>query len=170
MQPFMKNERRFVNRGVSGQTAPQMLARFQADVIDLKPAMVHIMAGTNDVAENDGPETDAEIESAIAGMVELARANGIEVVLASIPPAADFPWRPGLNPAPRIKRLNAWIKEFAAQRDLVYVDYWSLMATPEGAMKPEFAPDGVHPNAAGYAAMESLAAAALERCLEKRHD
>lgn len=164
-EPLFKNNSNLVARGISGQTAPQMLLRFRADVIALKPKAVHIMAGTNDVAENTGHETDAEIQGYIASMVELARANDISVVLASIPPAADFPWRTGLNPAPRIQRLNAWIKQFAADRKLVYVDYWSVLAMPDGSMKPAFSPDGVHFNAAGYTVMQPLTRAAIAKAL-----
>ena len=164
-QPFIKNNPAFVGRGISGQTAPQMLVRFQPDVIALKPAVVHIMVGTNDVAQNTGPETDLEIEGYVTSMVEVARANGIKVVLASIPPAADFPWRRGLNPTPRIKRLNDWAKKFAARNAVSYVDYWTVLATPEGAMKAQFSPDGVHPNAEGYTAMQPLAKAAIDRAL-----
>jgi len=126
---------------------------------------VHIMAGANDVAENTGVETDEEIEGYIASMAVLARANGIRVVLASILPALDYPWQTGLHPVPRIKRLNAWIRDYAARNSLVYVDYWPAMATPEGGMKPELSEDGVHPNASGYAAMQPLASAAIERAL-----
>jgi acyl-CoA thioesterase I len=151
----------FVGRGVSGQTTQQMLVRFRADVIDLRPAVVHIMGGTNDVAENTGPETDAEIQDAIASMVQLALANHIKVLLASIPPAADIPWRPGLTPAPRISRLNAWIRAYAREVGVRYVDYWSVMATADGAMKAGLADDGLHPNSAGYAVMEPVMLAAV---------
>ncbi len=167
-EPFFKNNSSFVPRGISGQTAPQMLVRFRADVIALKPKVVHIMAGTNDVAGNTGTETDADIQGYLQSMVELARANDIAVVLASIPPAADFPWRTGLHPAPRIQRLNAWIRQFAAERNLIYADYWSRLATPDGAMNPAFSSDGVHLNSAGYAAMQPLASAAIAKALQGR--
>jgi len=164
-QSSFKGNPDFVGRGIGGQTLPQMLVRFRADAIELKPAVIHLMGGTNDVAENTGPEGDAEIQGYIMSMVELARANGIKVVLASIPPASDFTWRPGLHPAPRIERLNAWIRDYASQQSLVYVDYTSVLATPDGGMKREFAEDGVHPNAAGYAAMQPLASAAIRQSL-----
>src|SRR5437868_1120283 len=112
-QPFIKDNRHYVGRGISGQTTPQMLVRFRSDVLALKPAVVHIMGGTNDVAQNTGPETPEEIEGYVAGMVEIARANGIKVVIASIPPAADFLWHRGLDPAPKIRALNAWLKDYA---------------------------------------------------------
>ncbi len=168
LQPFMKDNPWYVGRGIAGQTAPQMLVRFRSDVIALKPALVHIMAGTNDVAHNTGPEEPAEIEGYIRSMVELALANRIKVVLASIPPASEFYWHRGLEPAPQIRALNDWIKQYAAGRGLTFVDYWSVLATADGAMKPEYSADGVHPNAAGYEAMRPLAQAAIDRTLKQR--
>lgn len=165
LQSFFKNSPDIVNKGVSGQTAGQMLARFKADVIALQPKAVHILAGTNDVAQNAGPETDEQIENYISQMVDLAHANGIKVILGSIPPAADFFWHKGLNPAPRIQRLNARLKSYAERKHLVYVDYWSALATSDGALKPEYGPDGVHPSTQGYSAMQPLAAAAIEKAL-----
>jgi lysophospholipase L1-like esterase len=166
-QPFIKDNAHFVGRGISGQTTPQMLVRFRSDVVALKPAVVHIMAGTNDVAQNTGPATPEEIEGYVAGMVEIAQANGIKVVLASVPPALDFPWRKGLEPGPRIRALNIWLKAYAAKQRIVYVDYWPAIATPEGGMKPEYSGDGVHPNAAAYAAMAPLAQAAIDRAMRR---
>jgi acyl-CoA thioesterase I len=168
LQPFIKDNPLYVGRGISGQTAPQMLVRFRSDVIALKPALVHIMAGTNDVAHNTGPETPEEIEGYIRSMVELALANRIKVVLASIPPAKEFFWHRGLEPAAQIRALNSWLREYAASRGLAYIDYWSVLATTDGAMKLEYSADGVHPNAAGYEAMRPLAAAAIERALKPR--
>lgn len=165
-EPAFVEDSSRAGRGISGQTAPQMLVRFRADVIALKPKAVHIMAGTNDVAGNTGPESDADIEGYIASMAELAAANGIRVVLASIPPAAAFPWRRGLDPVPRIEALNAWIKTYAAAKHFGYVDYWPVLAAPNGAMKREYSADGVHPNAAGFAAMEPLTQAAVGRALQ----
>ena len=161
---FMSDATR-VGRGISGQTTPQMLVRFRADVIALKPQVVHIMAGTNDIAGNTGPETDAEIEGYISSMAELAAAHGIRGILASIPPAAGFPWRPGPDPRPRIATINAWLRNYAAEKHFSYVDYGPVLATETGAMKPEFSKDGVHPNAAGFAAMAPAAAAAIRRAL-----
>lgn len=168
-QPSFKENADFVGRGIGGQTLPQMLVRFRVDAIELKPAVIHLMGGTNDLAENTGPESDAEIQGYVMSMVELARSHHIKVVLAGIPPASDFPWRPGLNPAPRIKRLNAWSRDYAAQQGLVYVDYASVLATPDGTMKPEFSQDGVHPNAQGYAAMQPVATAAIRQALHKHY-
>ena len=164
-QPWFSARKNYVGRGISGQTAQQMLVRFRADVVDLKPRAVHIMAGTNDLAQNAGIETDADIESAIASMAELARANRIAVVLAAIPPTTDFPWRRGLNPAPRIATINAWLRDYAARRKVVFVDYGSILAMPNGAMKPEFTLDGVHFSDGGYAAIQPLAAAAIGKAL-----
>lgn len=167
-QPFIRGNRHFVCRGISGQTAPQMLVRFRSDVIALKPAAVHIMAGTNDIAENNGPETEDEMFGAIVSMAELARANGIKVVVGSVPPAADFSWHHGLNPAPKIIALNARLRAYAASHGFAYADYWRAMATADGAMKPEYSPDGVHPNAGGYAAMRPIAEAAIAQALGRR--
>ncbi|HEY1605572.1 MAG TPA: SGNH/GDSL hydrolase family protein [Allosphingosinicella sp.] len=156
-----------VGRGISGQTTLQMLVRFRQDVIDLKPRIVHIMAGTNDVAGNTGAESDTDIENDIRTMVELAQGHGIRVVLASIPPAADFPWHKGLNPGPRIVRLNVWLKAYAAKSGAVYADYWS--ATHDGdAFRANLALDGVHPNKAGYAVMAPIAEAAVRKALALR--
>ena len=139
---------------------------FRADVINLKPRVVHIMAGTNDIAEATGRETDEEIEGYISNMVELAQLHGIQVVLASIPPAADFFWHTGLNPAPRICALNNWLKAYALDQKLTYVDYWSVLSAPDGGMKRDFSDDGVHPNVNGYRAMEPLAEAAITKALQ----
>ncbi len=156
----------YVNRGISGQTTAQMLLRFQQDVVHLAPAAVIILAGTNDVAENTGPYTDAQIEDNFRSMVAIAKQNHIRVILASIPPADRFPWHPGIAPAERIRTLNAWLKTFAAEQHLVYLDYYNALATPEGAIKPELAVDqAVHPNDAGYALMQPLAEAAIAESL-----
>jgi lysophospholipase L1-like esterase len=167
-QPFMRGNRHFVGRGISGQTAAQMLVRFRADVIALRPAVVHIMGGTNDIAENNGPETEDEMFGYVVSMAELARANRIKVVIGSVPPAAEFPWHQGLGPAPKIRSLNARLKAFAASHGLTYADYWSAMATPGGAMKPQYSGDGVHPNAAGYVAMRPIAEAAIAKAMGRR--
>jgi lysophospholipase L1-like esterase len=161
-EPFIAGNPHYVCRGIGGQTTQQMLVRFRADVIELQPGLVHIMAGTNDVAGNNGPESDADIEDAIESMVELARAHHIRVVLASIPPAADFEWHPGLEPSLRIQRLNSWIKSYASQQGIAYVDYWPALATEKGTMKSTLSIDGVHPNPQGYSAMQHIAQAALE--------
>ncbi|MEN2749386.1 GDSL-type esterase/lipase family protein [Sphingomonas sp. T9W2] len=145
-----------VGRGISGQTTPQMVLRMMADVIAHRPKFVHIMAGTNDIAGNTGPITPQQTHDNLAMMVMLARAAKIGVLLASVPPADAFPWRPGLATVAPIRALNAWIKTYAAQTGATFVDYTPALATPGGAMKPGFADDGVHPTAAGYAAMEAV--------------
>ena len=157
----------YVNRGISGQTTPQMLVRFRQDVLDLKPKVVVLLAGTNDLAENTGHETPEQIEGNIASMAELARANGIRAVLCSVLPASEFGWHRGLEPAPKIKALNAWIKDYAAKSDFVYVDYYSHLANAEGGLKAELSPDGVHPNKAGYEIMAPLAEAGIAEALKK---
>jgi lysophospholipase L1-like esterase len=157
----------YINRGISGQTTPQMLLRFRQDVVELQPKVVVLLAGTNDIAENTGKMTLAEIENNIESMSELARANRIRPVLCSVLPASDFQWHKGLEPAPRIKALNAWIKEYAATNNFVYVDYYSPMANSEGGLKPELSRDGVHPNKAGYEIMAPLAEAGIAEALKK---
>jgi len=158
----------YVNRGISGQTTPQMLVRFRQDVVLLKPKVVVLLAGTNDIAENTGKETLEEIGNNIASMSELARANGIRVVLCSVLPASDFHWHRGLEPAPKIRELNAWIKEYAAKTGFIFVDYYSSMANNEGGLKAELSPDGVHPNKAGYDLMAPLAETGIVEALKKR--
>jgi acyl-CoA thioesterase I len=155
----------YVNRGISGQTTPQMLVRFRQDVIELKPKVVVLLAGTNDIAENTGRMTLEETEGNVASMSELTRANGIRVVLCSVLPASDFRWHPGLEPAPKIRALNEWIQAYAAKNGFVYVDYYSHMVNDAGGLKSELSPDGVHPNAAGYAIMAPLAEAGIAAAL-----
>ena len=157
-----------VDRGISGQTTPQMLVRFRNDVIALKPLAVHIMAGTNDIAGNTGAATIETVEGNIASMAELARAHGIRVMLASIPPAAAFPWSPKMRPVPQIAELNAWIRDYARANGFTYVDYQASLAAADGGMKPGLASDGVHPTKAGYAVMRPIALAAIARTLGKR--
>jgi acyl-CoA thioesterase-1 len=157
-----------LNRGISGQTTPQMLVRFRQDVVDLKPAVVHILAGTNDLAGNTGPTTLEAIENNLSSMVEIAESSHIRVVLASVLPALDYPWRPGLQPAPRIVALNEWIRAYARRRKLVYADYYSVLVDSRGGFKSELADDGVHPNRAGYAVMEPVARQAVRQALAAR--
>jgi lysophospholipase L1-like esterase len=150
-----------VDRGISGQTTPQMVVRFYQDVVRLRPQVVHIMAGTNDVAANTGPTSDDEFKNNITAMVDLARANGVKVVLASIPPSNRFSWRPELKPARKIRELNAWLRSFAASRGATYVDYYAVLSDADGGFKPDLTSDGVHPATAGYAAMKVEAQRAL---------
>jgi lysophospholipase L1-like esterase len=155
----------YINRGIGGQTSPQMLVRFRQDVIDLQPKVVVILAGTNDIAGNTGPMTLKQSEDNLASMSELAAANGIRVVLCSVTPAFDFPWEPGMEPAPKIAALNAWIKDYAARKGFVYVDYYSALKDARGGLPPSLSRDGVHPLPAGYAIMAPLAEAGIEKAL-----
>lgn len=154
-----------VDRGISGQTTPQMLTRFREDVINLHPAAVHIMAGTNDIAGNTGASTVAIVQGNIESMAELARAHGIKVILASVPPAAAFSWSPTKRPAATILAFNAWLKDYAARNGFAYVDYHGALADAQGGMRPGLSSDGVHPTAAGYAIMRPLALAAVAQTL-----
>ncbi len=165
--PAMFPGKPYVGRGISGQTTPQMLVRFRQDVIALHPAVVVILAGTNDIAGNTGPSTQAMIADNIISMVELAQANGIQVVLSSVLPASEYRWRPGLEPGPKIVALNAWMREYAASHDVVYLDYHSAMANAALGLDPSISQDGVHPNEAGYRMMAPLAEQAILLALEK---
>ena len=156
-----------LNRGIGGQTTPQILLRFRQDVVNLKPAVVHILAGTNDLAGNTGPTTLKAIEDNLTSMVEIARASHIRVVLASVPPALDFPWRPGLQPSPRVVALNAWARGYARRRKLIYADYYSALADAHMGFASNLTDDGVHPNQAGYAVMSPLAGQAISRALRR---
>ncbi|MCA1634035.1 MAG: SGNH/GDSL hydrolase family protein [Acidobacteria bacterium] len=164
----------YVDRGISGQTTPQMLIRFRPDVIALKPAVVVILAGTNDIAGNTGPTTLGAIEDNFTSMAELARANGIRVVLASLLPVSDYERRPDGTPIVRtttrppaqIEALNAWMKKYAAGNKLGYLDYYSAMADARGFLKDELSDDGLHPNAKGYAVMAPLAERAIAAALK----
>ena len=159
----------YVNRGISGQTSPQMLIRFQQDVIHLKPAAVVLLIGTNDLAQNTGPESMSAIEDNFRSIVALAKANHIRVIISSVLPADRFPWHLGIAPATQIVELNKWLQDFVKSEHLVYLDYYPVLATPEGAMKPELAVDkAVHPNDAGYALMEPLAEAAVAKSLASK--
>jgi len=157
----------YVGRGISGQTTPQMLVRFRQDVIALKPKVVVILAGINDIAGNTGPSTQEMIADNIMGMTELAKANGIRVVLSSVLPAYDFPWRRGMEPAPKVVALNRWIKAYAQGAGVIYLDYYSKMADARGGLPPELAFDGVHPTAAGYQLMAPLAETAIQEALRR---
>jgi lysophospholipase L1-like esterase len=158
----------YIGRGIGGQTTPQMVLRFRQDVIALKPKVVVILAGTNDIAGNTGTSTLEMIEDNLASMAELAKANGIRVVLSSVLPVWDYPWKPGLEPAPKIIALNKWMKEYARQHGAVYLDYHSAMADSRGGMRSELASDGVHPNEAGYRLMAPLAEQAIQKALRGR--
>ncbi len=155
----------YINRGIGGQTSPQLLLRFSQDVIALKPEIVVILAGTNDLAGNTGLATQSMIEDNLHAMVDLARAHGIGVVLASVLPVSDYPWLPGTSPAPKVRSLNAALERYAAAKGVVYLDYYSALTNAEGGIDRSLAFDGVHPTAAGYAVMAPLAEAAIARAL-----
>ncbi|MCX6225781.1 MAG: SGNH/GDSL hydrolase family protein [Bacteroidia bacterium] len=155
----------YIDRGISGQTSPQMLLRFRADVIDLKPAVVLIMAGINDIAGNTGPSTLEMIEDNIISMAELAKANGIKPVLCSVMPAYDFPWNRGSKPAEKIVALNKLIRNYAEKNGIIYLDYYSSTVDSRKGLKSEYSEDGVHPNVAGYKVMAPLAEAAIAKAL-----
>jgi lysophospholipase L1-like esterase len=157
----------YVNRGISGQTTPQMVVRFRQDVIDLKPAAVVILAGTNDVAGNTGPMTPEMTMENFASMIDLAKANGIKVIVTSITPAYDYPWKKGMEPAEKIKALNAMLKAYCEAHGVTWVDYYSALVDEKGGMKDGTSFDGVHPNAAGYAIMGPLAQAGIDKTLGK---
>ncbi len=156
----------YINRGISGQTTPQMLIRFRPDVIVLKPKVVVILAGTNDIAGNTGPSTPEMIEDNLMSMADLAKSNNIRVVFASILPAANYPWEPGINPVEEIRALNSWMQDYCTRNNCVYLDYYSAMEDPEHAMKKNLTIDGVHPSPAGYRVMAPLAEKAISQALK----
>ncbi|MCL4482311.1 MAG: SGNH/GDSL hydrolase family protein [Bacteroidetes bacterium] len=158
----------YIDRGISGQTTPQMLVRFRADVINLKPKVVLILGGTNDIAGNTGPSTLEMIEDNLASMAELGKANGIKVILCSVLPVYDYPWSPGLEPAEKIVTLNKWMKGYAAKHGCVYLDYFSSVVDERKGMKAAYSKDGVHPNKEGYKVMEALADNAINKALKKK--
>lgn len=167
-RPDFFSGKSYINRGISGQTTPQMLVRFRPDVINLNPALVVILAGTNDIAGNTGPSTLEMIMDNLISMAELAKANNIKVVLSSVLPVYDYPWKPGLQPAEKIASLNTMIKNYAGKNGIVYLDYYSSMVDERKGLKKELSGDGVHPNEAGYKIMEPLAEAAIQKALGKK--
>src|SRR5256885_2122906 len=163
----------YIDRGISGQTTPQMLIRFRADVIDLHPKVVVILAGTNDLAGNTGPMTLEEIEGNLISMAELAKTNSIKAIFASLLPISDYEQRDSKpinqsnrRPPEKIRALNDWMKAYAAQNKLIYLDYYSAMIDDKGFLKEELSEDGLHPNAKGYAIMAPLAEASIARALK----
>ncbi|MEY3321763.1 MAG: hypothetical protein RLZZ417_1346 [Bacteroidota bacterium] len=156
-----------VGRGISGQTTPQMLLRFRQDVIHLKPKLVVLLCGINDIAQNTGPISQAEIMDNIISMTELAVANKIGVILSSVLPASDFPWRPGMDPGPKVVSLNAEIKKLAKDKGFIYLDYYTAMQDGNFGLKPGLSTDKVHPTPAGYAIMEPLLLSAIQKGIKK---
>lgn len=160
--------RPYINRGISGQTTAQMVVRFRQDVIDLHPAAVVILAGTNDIAGNTGLATLPMIEDNFHSMIELAQANHIRVILASVLPTTDYPWHPGLRPAGTIRALNRWLRAYAASSGETYLDYYTALANAQGGMHQRLARDGVHPTPAGYAIMAPLAQRAIDQAVARK--
>ena len=170
MRPEFFENRDYINRGIGGQTTPQMLLRFRPDVVDLNPKVVLILAGTNDIAGNTGFTPLETIIGNIKSMAEIANANGIEVVISSILPAIEYLWKPGLNPAPKIISINKELKAYAQQHNFIYLDYFTAMVDDNDGLKvPDYtaADDLVHPNVAGYLVMEKLAEKAIETALSR---
>lgn len=170
MRPDFFDNRDYINRGIGGQTTPQMLLRFRQDVVDLNPKVVVILAGTNDIAGNSGYISLEAIISTIKSMAEIANANDIKVIISSILPAIDYPWKPGLDPASKIITINKALKVFSEENNFIYLDYYSAMVDDKGGLKvPEYttANDLVHPNKDGYLVMEKLAEIAINKALNK---
>ncbi|MEP0262871.1 SGNH/GDSL hydrolase family protein [Dokdonia sp.] len=165
IRPEFFENKPYVNRGISGQTTPQMLLRFRQDVINLTPSAVVILAGINDIAENTGPSTIEMIVNNIVSMAELAKANNIKVILCSILPAYDFPWKTGLEPAGKVVKLNAQLKAYATQNSVIYVDYFTPMVNTSNGLKKELGSDGIHPNVSGYLIMEPLVEEGISKAL-----
>ena len=155
----------YINRGISGQTTPQMVLRFHQDVVNLKPKAVVILGGINDIAGNTGPMALEDTENNLTTMAEIAAANGIKVVFCSVLPAYDFPWSPGQYPAKKVIQLNDWIKSYATSKGITYVDYYTPMKDERGGLPSTLSRDGVHPNPAGHAIMEPLVTAGIEKAL-----
>jgi len=160
----------YINRGIGGQTTPQMLVRFRQDVIDLKPKVLLVLAGTNDIAGNTGPMVNEDIEANLASMAELAKAHDINVVFSSILPVHDYTPRgqefASQRPADRILALNKWLKDYCDKNKIVYLDYFSAMVDQTGKLKKDLADDGLHPNDAGYKLMGPLAEAAIAKAMK----
>jgi lysophospholipase L1-like esterase len=166
-RPEFFEGRSYVNRGISGQTTPQMLLRFRQDVIDLNPSAVVILAGINDIAGNTGPSTIEMIMDNLISMAELAKANHIKVIFCSVLPAKDFPWRPGLEPAEKVVKLNALLRNYSEEHGFVFVDYFSAMNDGSNGLREELGYDGVHPNALGYSIMEPLVEEGIKKAFEE---
>ena len=164
--PEFFSENNYIGRGISGQTTPQMLIRFMPDVLDLQPRAVVILAGTNDIAGNTGFSSVKMIADNIKAMAQLATANNIKVILCSVLPVYEYPWRKSVKPIEKISEINKWIKKYAGENGYVYLDYYSEMMDEKKGLKSEFSADGVHPNKKGYSIMESLVQKAIEKALQ----
>jgi lysophospholipase L1-like esterase len=167
-------DKHYLNRGISGQTTPQMLVRLKPDVLAFKPKAMVLLAGTNDIAGNTGPMTDGDIEQNVAAIAELASAHGVKVVLASVLPVSNYHTKPDApaqtirRPMARIKALNEWLKSYASEHHHVYLDYFSAVTDQNGLLRAELSADDLHPNAEGYKIMAPLAQAAIEKALAAR--
>lgn len=168
LHPAFFTQNPYVDRGISGQTTPQMLIRFRQDVIALQPKVVVILAGTNDIAGNTGPSTLEMIMDNLSSMAELAKCNGIRVVLCSVLPAYDYPWKPGLEPNIKIPKLNAMIKLYCEKKGFVYLDYFSSMANEKNGMIADLTTDGVHCTLKGYQTMERLVDMAIKQSMKQK--
>ena len=160
-------DRQYINRGIGGQTTPQMLVRFRPDVIDLQASVVVILAGINDIAENTGPISLNNIFGNIVSMVQLAKANYIKVVVSSILPANNFPWRPKIKPADKVLELNSMLEAYCKSNDIIYLNYYSKMVDNEKGLEKKLTTDDVHPNLAGYKIMEPLVEEAIQKALSQ---
>jgi lysophospholipase L1-like esterase len=165
--PDFFKENPYVNRGIGGQTTPQMLLRFRQDVIDLHPKVVVILAGTNDIAGNTGPMTLEQIHDNILSMVELAKANSIKPIVCSVLPAVDYPWRPGKEPNIKIPKLNTMLKAMAESQNVMYLDYFSEMADDRNGLPSKLTTDEVHVTKAGYEIMERMVKDAIDKTLHQ---
>jgi lysophospholipase L1-like esterase len=165
IDPAFFAQGRWADRGISAQTSAQMLLRLIPDAIALRPKVIHMMAGTNDIAANPGGLAIESYKANITAMADLARANGITLVIGAIPPADRFPWRPVMQPAEDIRMLNRWLAGFASARGLAFIDYHTALATPEGAARDGLTRDGVHPTLDGYRIMAALAEPVLAKAL-----
>lgn len=165
--PEFFSDNNYIGRGISGQTTPQMLIRFMPDVADLHPKVVVILAGTNDIAGNTGFSSVKMITDNIKAMAQLAVANDIKVILCSVLPVFDYPWRTGLEPVDKIEETNQWLKEYALENGHIYLDYFSTMADEKKGLKKELSEDGVHPNLKGYSVMEPLVKKAIQKVLDQ---
>ena len=163
--PNFFKDKNYVNRGISGQTTPQMLVRFRADVVDINADVVVILAGTNDIAGNTGPVTLKMIANNLKSMTEIAQANGIKVILCSVLPAYDYPWSPGKKPNIKIPKLNSMIKDFAKESGAFYLDYFKALNDGNNGIIGEYSNDGVHLTAKGYQVLEPMLEKALDKVL-----
>lgn len=165
--PEFFQDRPYIGRGIGGQTTPQMLLRFRQDVVALEPAVVVILAGTNDIAGNTGPATNEMIQDNLASMAEIAAENDVRVVLASILPAERYPWQPEVEPAFRIFAINRWVEEYAEDHDHIYVDFYSAMVNDTGGMLERYTTDGVHVSKPGYEVMQERVEIAIDEALDR---